>query len=109
MVWPTSVQGILGVKAGEVLADDLVGPVALDPLGPFVPRSDVATLVEQEDGVVLGPFDEEPETLLAAPQFFLGLLAPCQVTGDFREAPQLSLLIPQRRDDHVRPELAAVL
>ncbi len=36
---PTPVDGLLRVEAGEVLADDLVGPVALDPLGPGVPET----------------------------------------------------------------------
>ena len=39
---PAPVDGLLRVEAGEVLADDLVGLVPLDPLGPGVPGDDVA-------------------------------------------------------------------
>ena len=106
---PTPVDGLLRVEAGEVLADDLVGLVPLDALGPGVPRGDVALRVEQEDGVVLGPFHQEPEPLLAPAQGFLGLLACGQVTGDFREAMQVALPVPQGRDDDVGPKLRAVL
>ncbi len=38
---PVSVDGVGRVEAGEMLADDLLGPVALDALGPGVPGGDV--------------------------------------------------------------------
>src|SRR5262249_53347291 len=64
---PASVDGVLGVEAGEVLADDLLGPVALDALGPRVPADHPPFGAQQEDGVVPGAFDQEAETLLAGP------------------------------------------
>ena len=106
---PAPVDGFLGVEAGEVLADDLLGPVALDALGPWIPRGDVALWVEQEDRIVRGPFDQEPEPLLAAAQRLLGLLACGQVTSDLREATQVAFPVPQGRDDDVRPKQRAVL
>ena len=63
-----ALDGLLRVEAGEVLADDLVGLVALDPLGPGVPGGDVALRVEHEDGVVLDALDQQPEPLLAQPR-----------------------------------------
>ena len=38
---PAPVDGLLRVEAGEVLADDLLGLVALDALGPGVPSGHV--------------------------------------------------------------------
>lgn len=43
-----------------MLSDDLVRRVALDALGPAVPRCDVACRIEQEDSVVDDALDEEP-------------------------------------------------
>src|SRR5688572_27404434 len=51
-----------------MLADDLVGAVALDALRAKVPRDDAAARVEHEDRVVPHALDEEPECLLARAQ-----------------------------------------
>src|SRR5262249_34433817 len=56
---------LLGVEGREVLADDLVGAPALDPLGGGVPGLDVPGRVEHEDGVVGRALDEQAEPLLA--------------------------------------------
>ena len=55
---PAPVERLLRVERREVLADDLVGLVLLDPLGPGVPGGDVAVRVEHEDGVVLHALDQ---------------------------------------------------
>ena len=75
-----------GIEAREVLADDLVGAVALDALGAGVPGRDVAVGVEHEDRVVLDALDQQAEALLALPQRLLVLAPLGQVAGDFREA-----------------------
>src|SRR6202035_4313482 len=54
-----------GIELGEVQAEDLAGPVALDPLGAGVPADHVAFGVEHEDGIVADTLDEQPEALLA--------------------------------------------
>jgi hypothetical protein len=54
------------VEGAEVLADDLVGPPPLHPLGADVPRRDAAARIQGEDRVVLHLVDEEPEALLRA-------------------------------------------
>ena len=41
-----------GEEAGEVLADDLVRPVAEEPLGPEVPADQPPVRVGQEEGVL---------------------------------------------------------
>ena len=50
---------LVGVEDREVLPDDLLGLIALDALGPFVPGGDIALGVEHEDGVVLDALDQE--------------------------------------------------
>src|SRR4051812_44308703 len=92
-----------------MLADDVLGLVALDALGPCVPGGDMPLRVEQEDGVIADSFNQQPKALLALAQGFLGLLSPGQVTGDFRKATKPALLVPQGRDDNVGPEPRAVL
>ena len=77
------------VEAGEVLADDLVGAVALDAARPRRSRWRPALGVEHEDGVVLHALDQQAESLLALPQLLLGLLPLGQVAGDLDEAPRL--------------------
>jgi hypothetical protein len=51
----------LGVEDREVLADDLLGCVALQPPRAGVPGLDVAVAVEQEDRVVDHRLDEQAE------------------------------------------------
>jgi hypothetical protein len=46
-----------------VAADDLVGVVALDPLGSRVPRGDPALDVEDEDRVVGLGLDEQAQLI----------------------------------------------
>ena len=46
------------IEDAEVAPDDLVGAVALDPLGAAVPRGDQPLRVEQEDRVVLYVVDQ---------------------------------------------------
>ena len=48
----------------EVLTDDFVGGVALEPLGAWIPRRDPAGLVEHVDRVIRDRIDEQLEPLL---------------------------------------------
>jgi hypothetical protein len=55
---------VLGrVEGREVAADDLVGVVALDPLGSGVPGGDPALDVEDEDRVVGLGLDEQAQLI----------------------------------------------
>src|SRR5690606_20069950 len=42
-------------------------------------------------------------------EFFVGGLAIGEITGDLGVAEQFTVLAPERRDDHVRPEAGAIL
>ncbi len=109
LLGPAPLDGLLGVEAGEVLADDLLGPVALDALRPAVPGGDPALRVEHEDGVVLDALDHQAEAIFTEAEFLLGLLAIGQVPGDLQEAPDRAGLVAQGGDDDVGPEAGAVL
>jgi hypothetical protein len=53
------------VEPGELLAQDLVGRVPLDPFGARVPADHPAVGVEQEDGVVLHGLDQQTELVVS--------------------------------------------
>jgi hypothetical protein len=58
---PIAVARLLRIEIREMLADDLVGLVALDALGALVPGLDDPLRVEDEDRVVLDALDERLE------------------------------------------------
>ena len=92
-----------------MLADDLVGAIALDALGARIPARHASLRVEHEDGVVLHCLDEQAKALLALAQQLFLATALCQIARDLGEAAHLAFGIVQRRDRHARPEQAAVL
>jgi hypothetical protein len=59
-----------------VLADDLLGPVALDPLRSGVPGGHMSLRVEEEDGIVLHIRDEVLKLLFAGAQSLFRPLLP---------------------------------
>ena len=63
----TAVDVLRRVEAAEVLADDLTGPVALEPLGAGVPTHHLAGGIQQADRVILHRIDEQPELLVPQP------------------------------------------
>src|SRR5690606_39635637 len=96
------------IEHGEVLADDLVGAVALDLLGAMVPAHHPALGVEHEDRVVAHAFHQQAEALLAAAQQLVGLAALGQVAGDLGEAADVAVFVADGGDDDVGPEQRAV-
>ena len=54
---------LVGVKDGEMLADDLIGGIALEATRAGVPRGDDAIGVQHEHGIIRDRLDEEPEAL----------------------------------------------
>src|SRR5207248_1796462 len=60
---PASCQRLRRVERREVAADDLLGGVALDPLGPGVPGGDPPPGVEHEDSVVRRALDQQAQLL----------------------------------------------
>src|SRR5690606_13481659 len=63
---------LLGVEFREMLADDLIGRVILDPLCPEIPVGHAPVRVEHEDGVIGYPLDENAEAALAFEQRLSG-------------------------------------
>ena len=98
-----------GVEDAEVLPDDLAAGVARDPLRAGVPAGDVALGIEHEDRVVADGLHEEPEPFLALPQGLLRLAVGGDVARDLGEPEVLPRVVEDGRDEHVRPEPAAVL
>src|SRR5687768_12074365 len=64
--WPVPPERLPRVESREVLADDLLGLVALDALRALVPGQDDALGIEQEDGVVANALDKGLEQGLPA-------------------------------------------
>src|SRR5260370_44649 len=81
VVGPARRRGFRRVEAGEVLADDLLGRVALDLLGAGVPGEDAALRVEPDDGVILDAGNDLIEMLLGAAQTLALLPVPGQLLG----------------------------
>ena len=100
---------LVGIEAGEMLADDLGSGIALHPLRARVPVRDVPGRIEHEDGVVGDALDQQAELLLAPSQGFLGRFALGDVAGDLGEAEQVSVFVTDGVDDDAGPEAAAVL
>jgi hypothetical protein len=100
---------ILGVEAGEMLADDLIGGIALGGLGAGIPVGDDSVLVEHVDGIIAHALDEHAEALLAFEQRLLLVLPVGDVAGDLGKAKELTLLVADRVDDDVGPETGTVL
>src|SRR5690606_21241217 len=73
VVGPALGERFGGIEDGEVLADDLLGRVALDALGTLVPAHDAAVRVEEEDAVVLDGLHHQPEPLFALAELILVL------------------------------------
>src|SRR5262245_52980495 len=57
---PVAIPIGLGVEDREMLADDLAGLVALEPLGTRIPGENVAHRVEREDGIVAHALHQQP-------------------------------------------------
>jgi hypothetical protein len=55
----------LSVEAREVLTQDFVGRVSLDPLRPSIPTRHVAVRVEHVDRVIGHALDKDPKLALA--------------------------------------------
>jgi hypothetical protein len=80
----------------EILADDFVGSVALEPFGSRVPRRDPARSVEHVDCIVRDRIDEQLEPLLL---------------GEILDARQLPAILTLRRNAPIlsRPRAGHIL
>jgi hypothetical protein len=97
------------VELREMMPDDLVLEVSLDPLRPGIPVGDMPLRVEHVDGVIGHALHEQPEALLAVLERLEGVTSLGQVPGDLRIADQFALFVADRVDDHMGPEAGAVL
>ena len=79
---------LVGVEAREMLADDLLGRIALDALGARVPRRHVSGRIEHVDAVIGHALHQQPEFLLRPAQFLVGLAPLGEVARDLGEAHQ---------------------
>src|SRR5687768_4628651 len=100
---------LVRIEAREMLADDLVGLVALDRLRPRIPVRDEAVRIDHVESVILDALDEGAEPPLAFEQRLLRLAFLRIVAGDLCEADQLALGAHDRVEDGVHPEAGAVL
>ena len=91
-----------------MLADDLVGAIALDALGAFVPGPHVAAGVEHEDRVVAHAPEQQPVALLGFAQRVLRLLALGHIEADAEHADRGAVLVPDHLADAVQMTDAAV-
>ena len=73
------------VEDRKMPADDLVGPVALDPLCPGVPRRDQARQRPGKYGVIDDPIDQQPEPFFALAEGLVGVPALGDVAGELGE------------------------
>src|SRR6185436_8784041 len=97
------------VEPGKVLADDLGGLVALDPLRTRIPAGHPPVWIEHEDRVVLHGLDHEAEAFLAAADVLFVAAALREVARDLGEPDELSGRIAEGGDHDVGPEEGAIL
>ena len=96
---------ILGrVEAAEMLADDVFGRIALDPLGAGIPVGHPAFGVEHVDGIIGDALDQDPEAPLGLEQRLLRLALLGHVAGDLGEADQLAVVAVDPVDDDACPK-----
>src|SRR5687768_8557514 len=100
---------LFGVKAGEMLPDDLAGRVSLDELGTGIPVGDPPVHVEHVDRVVADTFDQHPKPLLAFVESLFPFLLVRDVAGDLREAEQGAVRSADLVEHRMRPEPRSVL
>ncbi len=102
-------RDVLGrIEGGEVPSDDLLGRIALDPLGARIPVGHDPLGIERENGVVRHPLDQQPELTLAPEAGERSLPFLRHVSRDLGE-PDDPAVFSNGIDDHHRPEPLATL
>jgi hypothetical protein len=109
LVRPAPSDGVCRIEPREVLADDLRGTVALDPLRAQVPARHAAIGVQHEDRVVLHGLDHEPEAFFALAHLLFLQAALGEVARDLGETDQLPSRLMCGCDHDVGPEPRSIL
>ena len=99
----------VGIKAREMLADDLARRIALDALGAVVPSGDDAVRVEHIERIVCHAADQQAELPFAFAQGFLRPALLGDVTGDLGETQEFAIVAAERVDHDGSEEAGAVL
>ena len=92
-----------------MLADDVLGGVALDALGAGVPVGHDAAGIEHIDGVVDHALNQHAETALAIDQGLVRRLSLREVPGDLGKADKSAVLVTDGIKNGADPKPAAVL
>ena len=100
---------LVGIEPREMLADDLVVRIALEPLRATVPARHLSLRIEHVDGVIVHTLDEQAEMLLALPERGLGGVPLGEVARDLGIAEEGAVLIADRVDEDMGPHQASVL
>ncbi|MNN03379.1 hypothetical protein D3C81_1160670 [compost metagenome] len=98
-----------GIEQRKMLTDNFFRQIAFDPLCALVPVADPAFGAEHVDRVVGDALHQQAELLLALLEGFFSHFPVGQVAGDLGETEQFAVGINDRIDDHMRPEIGAVL
>jgi hypothetical protein len=106
---PAAVAHLRRIEHGQMLADDLLGRVALDALRSDVPGGDPPVDVQHEDRVFAHALHQQAEAFLALAQLVLVVAPLRQVAGDLGEADERAALVAHGGDDDVGPEQRSVL
>ena len=91
-----------------MLSNNLFGNVAFRALCAYVPVFHVAVQIEHIDGVITDAFHQHAKALFLLALFTLLLLLLGTVAGDFGKTQQLTKLIADGVDHHMRPKRAAI-
>lgn len=104
MVGPSAVARLLRVEEREVLADDVLGRVALDALRADVPCRDTAVDVQHEDRIFADAFHQQAEAFFALSQRLFVAASLGEVARHLRVADQRARRVAHCGDDDVGPE-----
>src|SRR6185436_13913163 len=102
------VEIVLWIENRKVLADDFVRGVALESFGAGIPADDVPQRVEHENPVVLDRLHDEPKTLFALLERFVGQTTRGEIANDDGKTHERADGIAKRRERDVRAKRRAV-
>ncbi|MNF59994.1 hypothetical protein D3C84_415960 [compost metagenome] len=108
-LWLAGFAILRGIEDRKMLANDFFRQVTLDALGTKVPVAHASVRRKHVDRIVGHALHQQAELLLALLEDFLGHPAIGQVAGDLGEPQQGARRVEDRIDDHMGPEMAAVL